>query len=392
MTTASKLALYAAVGPTLTRYDIDVDAATLTPRESIALPANIHYVVPHTARHTLYVASSDSSSGSGNIIGTIHHLSAFRIDPATGALTRHGTPVTLPTRPIHITCDAASRRILVAFNRPSLLMVFSINADGTLGAEVKQREAVDAGIFAHQVRITADDKMAILVTRGNDAAGGKPEDPGSLRVFNYSNGQLTNEVSVAPDGGYGFGPRHIDFHPTQPWIYVALERQNRLDVFKRYGDGVQPAAAFGIGTLAEPDKVRLRQAVGTVHVHPNGRTVYVANRADATEEIDGRQVFGGGENSLACFSIDEKTGEPKLIEHADTRGIHCRTFHIEPGGRLLVAAHIMGRLVRDGTSAREVPACLSLFRIGGDGRLEFVRKYDIDVGDRHMFWMGIIEL
>ena len=41
---------------------------------------------------------------------------------------------------------------------------------------------------------------------------------------------------------------------------------------------------------------------------------------------------------------------------------------------------------------REVPACLSLFRIGDDGLLSFVRKYDIDVGDKNMFWMGMVTL
>jgi 6-phosphogluconolactonase len=392
VTTQDKIALYSAVGPTLTRYDIDVGAATLAARESVTLPANIHYVVAHTSRRFLYIASSDSSAGAANIVGTIHHLSAWRIDAASGALSPHGARIALPTRPIHITVDAASRHILVACNRPSLLLVYRLNDDGTLGDEVKQNEAVDAGIFAHQIRITADDRLAILVTRGNDAAAGKPEDPGSLRVFHYGNGQLTGEVSIAPNGGYGFGPRHLDFHPQAPWIYVSRERENRLDVFRRTGDTVQAAAAYSVGTLAAPDKVRLRQAAGTVHVHPNGRTVYVANRADATEAFQGQQVFGGGENSLACYSIDAATGEPKLMGHTDTRGIHCRTFSIDPSGRLLVAAHILGRLVRDGDALREVPACLSLFRIGDDGRLAFVRTYDINAGDQHQFWMGIIRI
>ena len=83
---SNNLALYAAVGPVLTRYTVDVDQATLAAAESISLPANIHYVVPHAQRHTLYVATSDSSSGSGNIVGKNHHLSAFRIDRASGKL------------------------------------------------------------------------------------------------------------------------------------------------------------------------------------------------------------------------------------------------------------------------------------------------------------------
>jgi 6-phosphogluconolactonase len=57
-----------------------------------------------------------------------------------------------------------------------------------------------------------------------------------------------------------------------------------------------------------------------------------------------------------------------------------------------VAAHIMGLKVRENGGVRFVPACLSLFRIGVSGRLEFVRKYDVDVGERTMWWMGMVAL
>jgi 6-phosphogluconolactonase len=76
----------------------------------------------------------------------------------------------------------------------------------------------------------------------------------------------------------------------------------------------------------------------------------------------------------------------------DTHGIHCRTFHIDPSGRLLVAAHIMPLVVREGATLRTVPASLALFRIDDAGKLDFVRKYDVDVGDRTMFWMGMVAL
>ena len=105
-------------------------------------------------------------------------------------------------------------------------------------------------------------------------------------------------------------------------------------------------------------------------------------------DLDGRKVFAGGENTLAAYAIDPATGKPTAVQHVDTRGIHCRTFHIDPSGKLLVAAHIQGITLRDGS---EVPCCLSVFRIGDDGKLDYVRKYDIDVsGGRTMWWMGIV--
>jgi len=39
---------------------------------------------------------------------------------------------------------------------------------------------------------------------------------------------------------------------------------------------------------------------------------------------------------------------------------------------------------------KTVPAGLSVFRIGDDGKLTFARKYDVDVGDKTMFWMGMV--
>ena len=40
---ANCVALYAAVGPELTHYEVDVDGARLTRRATVTLPANIHY-------------------------------------------------------------------------------------------------------------------------------------------------------------------------------------------------------------------------------------------------------------------------------------------------------------------------------------------------------------
>jgi 6-phosphogluconolactonase len=382
--------LYASVGPQLTHYDVNVDDATLTRRGTVSLPANVHYAWPHASRNYLYVASSNGASGIGGFVGDQHHVSALRIDDTTSALAPHGAPIALPTRPIHMTSDIPSHHLLVAFSNPGGLKVYRVNPDASPGAEITQREAIDPGIYAHQIRISPDNRLAILVTRGHDAAAGKPEEPGALKVFRYEDGLLTGEVSVAPGGGYGFGPRHLDFHPTRPWVYVSLERQNRLDMFALDGGRLSPEPLFSKSTLAEPGNIRGRQVAGTIHVHPNGRFVYVANRASSTVGEGAERVFAGGENTLAVFAIDPATGEPSLIQHVDTHGIHCRTFHIDPSGRLLVAAHIIGLPVREGGVIRTVPACLSLFRIGDNGKLDFVRKYDVDVGDRQMFWAGMV--
>ena len=116
------------------------------------------------------------------------------------------------------------------------------------------------------------------------------------------------------------------------------------------------------------------------------------NRAEATTEFQGKQVFKGGENSIVVYTIDQSTGEPTPIQHIETQKVHPRTFHIDPSGRMLVAQHKLAVNVREGDMVTTVPAGLSVFRVGDDGKLTFVRKYDIAAGDKTMFWMGMVPL
>src|SRR6516162_6214043 len=89
-----KVSLYANVGAELTHYDVNVEAAVLTRRGTVRLPASVQYAWPHASRQFLYVATSDSAPGTGPA-GNTHHVSAFRIDRDSGALSPHGAPIPL---------------------------------------------------------------------------------------------------------------------------------------------------------------------------------------------------------------------------------------------------------------------------------------------------------
>ena len=132
--------------------------------------------------------------------------------------------------------------------------------------------------------------------------------------------------------------------------------------------------------------------VGYIAVSPNGRFLYGANRSQDVVDFNGNPVYKGGENSIVVYAIDAATGEPNPIQHIETRGIHPRTFHIDPSGRMMVVQHNLPVNVREGEEIRTVAAGLSVFRIADDGKLTFVRKYDVDVGDKIMFWMGMVPL
>ena len=395
---SSRAVLYASAGAELAQYDIDAEGASLVKRSSIWLPANVQYAWPHPSHKYLYVAWSDggaSTAAPGAAVfphGQHHGISAFRIDSRSGALQQMGQPVLLASRPIHISVDISGTNVLIAYNDPSGVTVHRLNADGTIGAPVKQPSSLDTGIYAHQIRVDASNKTAILVTRGNGPTKDKPEDRGAIKVFGYADGVLKNRASIAPNGGVNFQPRHLDFHPSQPWVFVSLERQSKLQVYRMTKEGSLGASPlFTKDSLVDPARKTLRQNAGTVHIHPNGKFVYQANRSAAADD-NGKAVDGGGENSIAVYAIDQHTGEPTRIQSADTRGEEPRTFALDPSARILVAANQIAVSGGSAPSVKMIPASLAVFRIQSAGKLDFVRKYDVDTSKGSVFWMGIVPL
>jgi hypothetical protein len=110
------------------------------------------------------------------------------------------------------------------------------------------------------------------------------------------------------------------------------------------------------------------------------------------EDVDGKKVFSGGESNIAVFAIDPKSGEPSAIQHADIYAAHPRTFSLDVGGKVLVAGSLAPTAVRENGNVVAIPAGLSVFRVGVDGKLDYVRKYDLDVGAYTQWWSGMVAL
>jgi 6-phosphogluconolactonase len=392
-----KTVYYASTGPDLTLYDVDVEAASLSKRGTITLPESIQYAWAHPSRLILYVVSSNG--GPSGLVGDTHCANALSIDPAYGALHAIGATVKLPARPIHASVDRSGEYLLIAYNIPSSVTVHRLNPDGTIGEQVAQA-GLNTGIYAHQILTAPTNKTALLVTRGNDAKPGKPEDPGAIKTFSFANGALSDLASIAPGSGLGsssgpglgFGPRHLDFHPTKPWVFVSIERQNQLYVYERNdATGLARDPIFVKNSLANP-KPPVRQAAGAIHVHPNGKFVYQTNRASDLTTENGETVVINGENNVAVYAIDQTTGEPTLIQNADGKAYELRTFGIDPSGRLLIAASIKSVPVRQGGAITAVPARISVYRIANDGKLEMARQYDVDTGRGQQFWTGLVTI
>jgi 6-phosphogluconolactonase (cycloisomerase 2 family) len=329
-------------------------------------------------------------------------------------------------RIINLTLSRDDKYLLAVHNVTKAYTVFQLNSDGTIGSRVAQADGGDmqVGAFIHQIRVDPSNKYVTVCDRGNDpvvaADGGvTPEDLGHLRVFSFAGGVLTPLDTSTLTFPTGIGPRHLDFHPTQPWVYVSAERGNRLityslsnGVLTKLFDTSSVANAADMGTLNATESINGQRA-GAIMVHPSGNYLWITNRAyplmpyvpeagapDASADggADGSsdaappppvQVFTGvGENNVAVFKINATTGEPTLVAAADSHGFEPRTMSLDPSGKLLVVGNQkkVNTLTSSGVVA--VMPNLAVFQVAADGQLTFLKKYD-QTGE--VLWEGSVK-
>ena len=155
----------------------------------------------------------------------------------------------------------------------------------------------------------------------------------------------------------GTGPRHVAFHPNQPFVYVISELQSTVTVFRYQARQETIEAPQTISTL--PDNFTGNNLGAEIRVAPSGRFVYVSNR---------------GNNSVGIYAVDPETGELSIVGHESTQGVGPRSFIIDPSGTLMLVANqdsdtvvtfwidqISGTLQPTGhVAAVPTPVCLQL--------------------------------
>jgi 6-phosphogluconolactonase len=374
--------LQISVGAELISFSVDQTQLTLEEIGRVAVMAPIQYVWPHPSRNILYVVSSNRSVSKAD---DVHSLATIEVDEHFGSM-RVIAQIDLPTRPIHLTVDPSGCRLFVAYNAPSRVTVHSIFPDGTVADATTQMTAMTFGHYPHQIRITPSGKVAILVARGNDAHGDNPEQPGSLILFSLLGNSLTRIQTVAPGRGYGFGPRHLDIHPGGRWVAVSIERQNELHIYELTDDQLSNEPVFKLSTLPGPVRSPRDQLAGTVHFHQNGKYLYVVNRNDASVYGDHREPSAYEGNNIVAYSFDQTSGKPVPIQYVLTESVHVRTFSLDDESSLLVAASILPAFASREKIIEKVPAKLSFFRIGTDGKLSLAKVEEMGNQHESMFW------
>lgn len=388
--TQMKTEIYAGSGDKLFGYSLAADG-TLQQNSVTQLPAPLQFAVADKGNRHLYVASSNINGANP---GDTHTLSAFTIDHATGQLHPLGAPVKLEQRPIHLTLDRDGTHALLAYNLTPTLTVHALERDGRIGAQVKQDQPIQPGVFTHQVTVTPNNAFVIAPGRGNDASAGRPEDLGTLSTFSYAAGKLTSAgvTTLAPS----IGPRHVAYHPRLPLAYVAMERGSSIYTYPLTKEGrLAEQPLFKSNTLDPHWQAEADEGIkkgGVIQVRADGKYLYATNRSDELRPGASPAVFKHGENDVIVYALNSKTGEPTLLQHIATHGVEARTISVTPGNRWLVVGNQKSGQVTQGTATQAVKANIALFRIKPDGTLAFHRKYDMAEPDKSLMWVEALQL
>lgn len=299
-------------------YRLDMATGHLTPVTSGPMTPNPSFLAIHPNHRFLYVVNELQDFGGGKTGG----VTAFRIDPKSGALTQLNQQKSEGLDPCFITVDAHGKNVLVANYSSGSAACLPIMADGTLGpaSSVVQHHGTgpnksrQEGPHAHSINLDASNRHALVADLGLDKVMVYRFDPakGSL---------LPNDPpfgSVAP----GAGPRHLVFSPEEKHVYVMDEVNSTVTAFNYDNKSGKLDEIQAVSTL--PEGFKGSNTTADIHLSPNGRFLYGSNR---------------GHDSIVIFRVDPATGRLSYVGHQSTQGKTPRNFGIDPTGRYLLAAN-----------------------------------------------------
>jgi 6-phosphogluconolactonase len=253
-------------------------------------------------------------------------LSAFDFDRVTGRLRLINKQPSGGDNPVYVSVHSSGLWAAIANYTGGSLSAFSIQADGSL-LPLRQNiqhtgHSVDTARQAkphvHSVLFSPDERYLYAQDLGTD----------QITIYRWrgtavpmadSPMQLVGTV-VLPAGS---GPRHLTFHPNGKIAYLVEEMGGCVDVYRYHPESGQLDFLQRIASHAAEAKGPFAGA--DLHVSPDGRFLYVSNRAS--------------ENTITIFSIDPATGKLHTVGYQPVFGKEPRNFTIDPSGRFLLVAN-----------------------------------------------------
>lgn len=299
-------------------YDWDLNTGQFQEIQTLSGRESPSFLTIHPNGKYLYSANREGIV-EGENWGSV---SAYAIDQATGKLSVLNDRSAFGAGACHVNTDHTGRLLYVSNYGEGNFTVYPILENGRIGENKYNFQYEGRGPNAnrqekphlHSAMPSPDNRYVFAADLGTD------------RLYAYRvkarraklKPAKTPWVEIEPGGG----PRHFTFHPNGKWVYVAEELSAHVTAFQYNAGRGAMRKIQRLSTL--PEGYDDPSFCADIHVHPNGRFLYVSNR---------------GHNSLAIYRIDQQTGRLSLIDTPGVEGNWPRNFLISPDGRWCLVAN-----------------------------------------------------
>jgi 6-phosphogluconolactonase len=248
-------------------------------------------------------------------------VSAYSFDKVKGKLQLLNKQNSMGDHPCYIATDKTGQWVAAGNYSSGNFSIFKVLPNGSIDTAAYTIQHKGSGPdttrqkapHVHATFFTPDNAFLLVPDLGIDKI--------MVYRFDVKTGKpwVMYQPGISPPGA---GPRHIDIHPTESFVYAVEELSGHIHVFKRNQDGGLKSVQR-ISSLPPAYKGSIGSA--DVHISSDGRYLYASNRGES--------------NTIAIFRVNEKNGMLTLLSHQDTKGIKPRNFTIDPSGKFLLVAN-----------------------------------------------------
>jgi 6-phosphogluconolactonase (cycloisomerase 2 family) len=306
-------------------FEMDRTTGALTPCGLHEMGTSPSALAFNAAKTHLYSANETERIGDDEA-GSV---SAFTVDPNTGALSLLNTVSSGGKGPAHLSVHPSGKFVLVANYFGGSVAVLPILPDGSLGAASDVKK--DTGTVGPTKAKNAPPGSFAFSGHDQTHAHMIESDPGGRFVlhadlgtdeiliwrFEAAKGLLTANDPPAVSLPPGDGPRHFAFHPEGRWFYSIQEEGSTITLFDYDAERGRLAPRQTISSL--PPGFAGSNFCSEIMLSADGRFVYAGNRLH-----DSIGIFAVGADGTLTFVTEEWT-----------RGNYPRSFSFDPSGEFL---------------------------------------------------------
>jgi 6-phosphogluconolactonase len=253
---------------------------------------------------------------------TAGEVSAYRIDPKTGALSFLNKTSSHGAQPNQVVVDPSGRVAVTVNYTSGSLAAYRLEPDGKLGEAFyvdqhtgKPLSPKQPGPKQHGIQFSKDNKFLYIADLGLDRVYSYHFDAAAPSITPCQTPYVTTHA--------GAGPRRIQMSPDGKFLYVDHETDSEVGVYAIDGCNLKEIQVTG----TVPDEAKAHNTTAELVISADGKFLYVGNR---------------GHDSVSVFAIDRKSGMLSLKENVPSGGRTPRNVRIDPSGNWLFAANENG--------------------------------------------------